>query len=100
MAFDLAQIKGLFFDRDLVLGKAEKASVKVLARFGAFVRRRARSSIKPLPKRAKTREKRGISADGTSAPGNPPVSHKGTIRDFIFFSYDPTSNNVVIGPVQ
>lgn len=93
--------KKSFFDRARVLSAADAAALKVLSKFGAFVMRRARSSIKPAPKQEATRLKRGISIDGVSAPGNPPVSHgEGLLRGFIFFSYDSSRRSVVIGPVK
>lgn len=82
----LAQIKTLFFDRAKVLDAADRATQKVLSRFGAFVRARARSSI---------RKRKRI-----SDPGSPPSSHVGTLRDSIFFAFDPARRSVVIGPVR
>lgn len=76
--------KSGFFDRALVQRSVDRASRKVLSRFGAFVRQRAKSSI---------RRRRG-----TSQPGRPPHSHAGLLRRFIFFSYDSGRRSVVIGP--
>jgi hypothetical protein len=76
--------KASFFDRPAVTSAVEKAAIKVLSRFGAFVRTRARTSI---------RKKKG-----TSPPGGPPYSHVGLLRKFIFFSYDKSTESVVIGP--
>jgi hypothetical protein len=56
----------------------------VLSKFGAFVRQRAKTSIRKRK--------------GTSPPGSPPYSHVGLLRKFILFAYDPTRNSVVIGP--
>ena len=80
----LIKIKSLFFDRAGVINKVDVATRKVLSRFGAFVRTTAKHSI---------RKKKG-----PSAPGTPPNSHVGLLRKFIFFSYEPTAKNVVIGP--
>lgn len=85
MNADFAKVKKLFFDRGAVLSAAEKKSRAVLSRFGAFVRRRARSSI---------RQRKAI-----SEPGSPPSSHKGTLREAILFAYDAARRSVVIGPV-
>jgi hypothetical protein len=60
-----------FFDRALVQQKVAKAERRVLSRFGAFVRTRAKTSI---------RKKKG-----TSPPGSPPHSHVGLLRKFILF---------------
>lgn len=80
------KIKQLFFDSPKVLGAVDKATRKVFSRFGAFVRRTARGSIR----------KRKAS----SAPGSPPSSHTGLLKRFIFFSFDPTRKSVVIGPMR
>ncbi len=78
--------KAMFFDRQKVIDATDRASRRVLSRFGAFVRQRARTSIRKRK--------------GTSAPGNPPHSHTGLLRRFIFFGYDPRprKRSVVIGP--
>lgn len=80
------EITKLFFDRKAVLGKVDRATRRVLSRFGAFVRRTARSSIRKRKK--------------TSAPGAPPSSHSGLLKKFIFFGYEPRKRSVVIGPVR
>ena len=80
------EIKQLFFDTKAVRSKLDAATRRVLSKFGAFVRRGARSSIR--------KRKR------TSAPGEPPSSHTGLLRRFIFFGYDPTKRSVVIGPAR
>jgi hypothetical protein len=80
------EIKNLFFDRNVVKRKTDTAARRVLSRFGAFVRRSARSSIR--------RRKR------PSPPGSPPSSHTGLLRKFIFFGYEPDKRSVVIGPVR
>ena len=79
------RVKNMFFDRIKVQRHLDTRSRKVLSRFGAYVRQTAKSSIK--------RRK------GTSAPGNPPFSHVGTLKRHIYFAFDPQSRSVVIGPV-
>jgi len=79
-------IKRMFFDRKAVTGAVDKATGRVLSRFGAFVRRTARSSIR--------KRKR------TSRPGEPPTSRTGLLKRFIFFGYDPSRRSVVIGPAR
>jgi hypothetical protein len=81
----LNQTKGLFFDRPAVTTAVKRATRRVLSRFGAFVRRGARSSI---------RKRRAI-----SQPGSPPSSHTGLLKRNIFFVYEPRRANVVIGPI-
>ncbi len=80
-----ARVKSSFFDSAAVIRSVDAATRKTLSRFGAFVRRRARSSIR----------KRRRPAD----PGQPPSSHVGTLRT-ILFGYDASSRSVVIGPVK
>ncbi len=77
--------KGNFFDRGTVQSAADRTTKRVFSRFGAFVRTRARSSIR--------KRKR------VSTPGQPPSSHVGTLKKFIFFGFDPIKRSVVIGPV-
>ena len=79
-------IRQLFFDRSAVKSKTDPATRRVLSKFGAFVRRGARSSI---------RKRKRI-----SQPGMPPSSHTGLLRNFIWFGYEPQRNSVVIGPVR
>ena len=80
------RMKKLFFDRKAVTGKVDRAARKVLSRFGAFVRRAAKSSIR--------KRKR------VSSPGQPPSSRSGLLKKFIFFGYEPSRRNVVIGPAK
>jgi len=76
--------KQMFFDTKAVTSRVDAAARKVLSKFGAFVRRGAKSSIRKR-KRA-------------SAPGEPPSSHTGLLKKFIFFGYDRQRRSVVIGP--
>ena len=82
----LDQAKGLFFDRPRVMNATAKAERQVLSRFGAFVRQRARTSIRPRK--------------GSSPAGAPPYSHVGLLRRNIFFAFDPFRRSVVIGPAR
>jgi hypothetical protein len=75
-----------FFDRERVISATNKATRRVLSKFGAFVRTRARTSI---------RKRKGV-----SAPGAPPHSHEGTLKRFLFFAYDVQRSSVVIGPAK
>lgn len=81
-----AKMKSLFFDRAAVKDLLDKKTRKALSRAGAFVRTRARSSI---------RKRKSI-----SAPGSPPSSHAGHLKRLIWFAYDPHARAVVIGPVR
>jgi hypothetical protein len=80
------EAKRLFFDRKAVTSAADRAELRVLSKFGAFVRTRARSSIRKRK--------------GASAPGQPPSSHTGLLKRFIFFLYDRHRHSVIIGPVK
>jgi hypothetical protein len=80
------KINSLFFDQPAVVRTTDRATRRVFSRFGAFVRRSARSSIR--------RRKR------TSSPGQPPTSRTGLLKRFIFFGFDPTKRSVVIGPAR
>ena len=76
----------MFFDTDRVKRAAGAAARRNLSRAGAFVRTAARSSI---------RKRKAV-----SAPGQPPSSHTGLLRKFIFFGYDPARKTVVVGPMR
>ena len=77
---------GWFFDTAAVLRATTAAERKVLSRMGAFVRQRARSSL---------RKRKAV-----SPPGSPPSSHEGSLRKYLFFSYEPRSRSVVVGPAK
>lgn len=98
--------KRTFFDRKAVTDHTDKVTRKVFSRFGAFVRQRARTSIRQAPRVnvATGRVVRGRRARGVetraaiSQPGKPPFSHTGLLRQFILFGYDKSRKSVVIGP--
>lgn len=74
----------LSFDGNRIARRCERVSRSILMRAGAFIRRRARSSL---------RKRKRI-----SAPGKPPSSHTGRLKGLILFGYDQGSESVVIGP--
>ncbi|MDH4203810.1 MAG: hypothetical protein OEV87_13090 [Phycisphaerae bacterium] len=80
------KITHLFFDSPKIIRSVDKSTRKVLSKFGAFVRRTAKQSIRKRKK--------------TSTPGSPPSSHTGLLKRFIFFGYDPQKHSVVIGPTR
>ncbi len=80
------EVTKLFFDKQAVRDKVDAGTRRVLSRFGAFVRRTARSSIRPRKR--------------IGNPGEPPSSHTGLLKKFIFFGYEPRKKSVVIGPVR
>ena len=79
-------IRKCFFDRQAVISRADAATRKVLSKFGAFVRRTAKGSIRDRREPA--------------PPGSPPSSHTGLLKKFIFFGFDPGRQSVVIGPAR
>lgn len=79
------RIKAMFFDRPRVQMAVSHANRRVLSRAGAFVRTRARTSM---------RKRRG-----TSPPGQPPYAHEGSLRRMILFGYEPSRETVLVGPV-
>ena len=83
ISFDM---KELFFDRKAVMSAADRATRKVLSKFGAFVRQTAKQSIRKRKKPA--------------PPGQPPSSHSGLLKKLIFFGYEPQKRSVVIGPAR
>lgn len=91
LRMDLKAARRGFFDREAVQRKVDLATRRVLSRFGAFTRTRAKSSIRRPPKKS------GLRA---SEPGRPPYSHTGLLRKFIFFAYDGSRHSVVIGPAK
>lgn len=75
----------MFFDRAAVTDKVKEGTKSPLAKFGAFVRQRAKGLLRKRKKSA--------------TPGNPPSSHIGLLKDLIFFGYD-TSHSVLVGPTR
>jgi hypothetical protein len=78
----------LFFDSPRVITVMDRAEKRALSKAGAFVRRRAQSSLRRRKK--------------SSPPGKPPSRHAGTKQSlkFILFLYEPHNHGVVVGPVK
>ena len=95
--------RGNFFDRQKVMDAMSKAERARLSKAGAFVRQRAKTSIR-------YRER-------PSAAGSPPSAHRSVgsvhkksgrvahkrqlvspLREFMFFAYDRATRTVVVGP--
>lgn len=76
----------LFFDSRKLIAAMDRAKRKVMSSQGAFVRRKAKTSLKSRRK--------------ASAPGQPPRVHgrDSHLRRLIFFVYDPIEEDVIIGP--
>jgi hypothetical protein len=83
---NLFRVKQLFFDRRAVTDAVQKATLQKLNYIGGLIRKTAVNSIR--------------SSKSVSSPGQPPRSHTGLLKQFIYYSYDPAANSVVIGPVK
>ena len=85
-AVDIRMVLGAkFLDRAPFIRAVDKASRRVLSRFGAFVRTRARTNLR--------RRKR------PSKPGQAPTNQTGRLKRHIFFWYDRGEQRVTIGPI-
>jgi hypothetical protein len=80
----IGQMRAGFFDRPAVVNATTRAERQVLSRFGAFVRQRARTSMRRRP--------------GSAPPGEPPRAHVGLLRQHVQFAWDGLHRSVVIGP--
>lgn len=97
--------KSNFFDRPAVIAAVGRATATALSKGGAEVRKLAQRSI--------------LMRERPSSPGQPPHGHRtGTrtrkskstgrvrvqavspLREFLFFSFDPQTESVVVGPVK
>ena len=74
------------FDDKRIEGMMDRADRRNLSRAGAFTRATARQSIRKRKKPSK--------------PGKPPSSHIGTLRNLIFFAWDPWTHTMVVGPFR
>ena len=71
-------------DSAFVMSKVDPAIRKNLNRQGATVRQIQRRSMRDRK--------------GPSKPGQPPNAHTRYLKDRIFYSYDPSTRSVVVGP--
>lgn len=74
----------IFFNTRRVRDAVDRAKRRVLIRQGSYLRTVARHLI---------HRRRGA-----SAPGNPPHSHVGLLREQLFYGYDRPAESVVVGP--
>ena len=72
------------FDADGLVARAAKASVDVLRRMGAYIRRAAQSKVRQ--------------SRNPSQPGEPPHTRRGVLKRGILFGVDRRTNSVVVGP--
>jgi len=96
------RFKQFFFDAKTVTSRVDSATRKVLSKFGAFVRRTAKNSIKKAPfvsRKPRGKERTDLRRK-SSRPGKPPFSQTGLLKKFIFFGYETAKRSVVIGPAR
>jgi len=79
-------VRALRFDHPRVIKAVDDATYRALLRSGQYVRKVARHSIKTRP--------------GPSAPGQPPHSQIGRLKQFIYYGFDPAARSVVVGPAR
>ena len=121
-------VKSLFFDSPAVMRAVDTATRKTLAQQGRYLQKVARNSIKKAPMdkvevddfghigsmSSQERQKYYIAANIAqregrpipkrmrrsrgSPPGTPPYSRTGLLKRMLFYSYDPSSKSVVVGP--
>ena len=72
------------FDTDGLVAKAAKASVEVLRRMGAYVRRVAQGKVRQSAR--------------PSSPGSPPHTRRGALKRGILFGVDRGRQSVLVGP--
>ena len=74
------------FDEDGLVARVAKASLAVLRRMGAYVRRAAQHKVR--------------SSEKPSPPGTPPHSKTGALKRGILFGVEKRRQSVVIGPSE
>jgi len=109
-----------FFDRRRIIDSLDATAAQGASRWGAYVRRTARTSIRKARRQRLTEltpdERRRFrireeyaQRQGRpkpklpflpSEPGEPPRSVTGLLKDFLFFAYDPQRRSVVVGPAK
>ncbi len=72
------------FDSEGLTARVAKASVDILKRMGAYVRKVAQSKVRTSPK--------------ASTPGTPPHSRRGLLKRAILFGLERDKKRVLIGP--
>ncbi len=98
--------RNAFYGR-LLFARVAEANRRVFGRFGGYVRKVAKTSIKKAPQVDVTtgkrlgpgrRRKGVVTRDDVSQPDSPPFAHVGRIGQRLFFAYDPQTQSEVIGP--
>lgn len=114
-----------FFDREAVMRAISESEGKALGKAGMIVRQEARKLIKPAKRATKktidqlspeVRKRYHVAVamakkqgkpkpklprlSYSAAPGEPPVSQTGLLRDHVYYSFDQGTRSVVIGPAR
>lgn len=84
MARRITNSRFVFFTDPNFDQSIDKATKRGLSKWGAYVRRSARQSIRKR--------------NGASLPGNPPYSHEGSLKRLLNFYFDRVTKSVVVGP--
>lgn len=84
---DIKTTVRMFFDSPAVTGAVSKTELAYLKRYGAYARKVAQRSMRSRKK--------------PSSAGDPPSAHGAKLlKRFLFFSFDPSTRSVVVGPAQ
>lgn len=105
--FTMTVSKRNYFDSRLITAKVAEANRQIFNRFGGYVRKVAKRSIKQAPKidvatgkqLGRGRRRAGIvTRDAIAAPGKPPYAHIGVVGRMLSYAYDDSTHSEVIGP--
>lgn len=88
----ISNVTKTFFRPELIRDPILKARQRVLSRFGMFVMKDARQSLRHRKNASK------VGRPPTSWKNKKDSNHNDLLRRFLYYSFDPP-NNVVIGPV-
>lgn len=120
MQFGIREAQRSFFDRKSVIDAVGRKRARVLSKFGAYVRTRAKTSMRKARQKSLSemsekevisfeRAKRRAAKEGkptprrpnaSSKPGEPPRVVLGMLKKFLYFAYDARTGSVVIGPAK
>jgi hypothetical protein len=79
-------VKDMFFDRKKVMDAMDRQSHAALSKSGAFIKRRAQTSMRKRKRSARV--------------GEPPSVHVGLLRKQLFNYWDARTKSMVIGPIK